>query len=293
VDRVEWVYIPDSDAAAKALIAGEVDYLENPEPDRIEGLKRARGIKVERLDPLGNQGMLRMNHLHPPFDDPRARQAMMLLMEQAAYRKAVGGNLDYSSECFSVYACGTSLASEAGADALKAADVERARRLFEEAGYRGQPVVILQPTDVPLIAAAGEVTAELLRKAGLKVELQEADWATLAAPAEGGWNILHTWWSGADILNPITHTGLAAGCVDGNAWVGWPCDAGLEALRNAFTAETNSAARRDLAEKIQVRAFEAGTHGIFGTWFNPVAYRAGLSGLLVSPVPLFWNVRKQ
>ena len=41
VDRVEWRVIPDLSTAAKALIAGEVDWLELPQPDLIPMLDKA------------------------------------------------------------------------------------------------------------------------------------------------------------------------------------------------------------------------------------------------------------
>jgi len=30
----------------------------------------------------------------------------------------------------------------------------------------------------------------------------------------------------------------------------------------------------------------------YGQWFQPVAWRKGLKGVLVSPVPFFWNISK-
>src|SRR3546814_20236842 len=75
VDRIEWLYIPDPNTAMNALISGEIDYYENPPADLVPILKQAEGVRVETLDPLGNQGMLRFNHLHPPFDKLQLRQA--------------------------------------------------------------------------------------------------------------------------------------------------------------------------------------------------------------------------
>ena len=43
LDRVEWRVIPDSATAGNALIAGEVDWLELPQPDLIPLLKTKHG----------------------------------------------------------------------------------------------------------------------------------------------------------------------------------------------------------------------------------------------------------
>lgn len=299
VDRVEWLYIPDPQTAMNALINGEVDYYETPPPDLVPILEQSQGVVVETLDPLGNQGMLRMNHLHPPFDNKLARQAMLWLMDQNLYLQAAVGNPAFYTECFSLYACGSPLDTNVGMEALKAGkDVEKAKALLTEAGYDGTPVIVMQPTDIPITNAASLVTAQLLREAGVNVQLEAMDWSTLTSrramrepPGEGGWHIFHTWWIGGDIANPITAIGLSAGGVD-KAWFGWPEDQEIESLRDAYARSTDPEEQKSLAEKIQARAMDLVTHGNFGTWFNPVAYRANVKGMIKSPVQFFWNMEK-
>ncbi len=77
VDRVEWIYIPDSATAAAALNAGEVDWWQQVPPDLIPVLAKNKDIKVESVDPLGSIGMLRFNHLQPPFNNVKMRQAVL------------------------------------------------------------------------------------------------------------------------------------------------------------------------------------------------------------------------
>jgi peptide/nickel transport system substrate-binding protein len=297
VDRVEWLYIPDPNTAMNALINGEVDYYENPPPDLVPLLEKAPKVKVEQLDPLGNQGMLRFNHLHPPFNNVKARQAVLWAMKQEDYMRAAVGNPKYYKPCYSYYACGTPNATEAGAEPIMKPNLEKAKQLLKESGYDGRKVVILQMTDIPVTNAASLVTANMMRQIGFNVELQAMDWSTVTSrraikepPEKGGWNIFHTWWIGGDILNPITAAGLAAACE--KSWFGWPCDAEMEKMRNAFATETDPAKQKELARQIQVKAFEIVTHGNFGTWYNPVAYRDNVKGMIPSPVQFFWNMEK-
>ncbi len=72
-DRVEWIYIPDPATAMNALINGEVDLWETPAVDMVPLLEQNENIELAVIDPLGTQGWLRPNHLHPPFDNPKAR----------------------------------------------------------------------------------------------------------------------------------------------------------------------------------------------------------------------------
>ena len=71
VDAVELVYTPDSATAANALINAEFDLLENPGPDLVPLLKRSPDIVVRTNDPLGYQLFMVLNHLQPPFRQPR------------------------------------------------------------------------------------------------------------------------------------------------------------------------------------------------------------------------------
>ena len=299
VDRVEWLYIPDASTAMNALINGEIDYYEVPPIDLLPIMAASPGIKIEIGDPLGFQGWVRLNHLHPPFDHPKAREAMAWLINQEDYLRAVIGDPQYYRTCPAFFGCGSRFESAVGSEALMAHDIDKARALFEEAGYDGTPLVLLQPTDLPILNGASLVTAQLLRKAGLTVEVQAMDWSTLTSrravsdpPDEGGWNIFHTYWAVSDVINPIGNIGVSGGCRE-RAWFGWPCDPELEALRDAFARATDPAAQKDLDEKIQARAYHTVTYLSFGQFYSPYAYRDTLTGLIQGPAPFFWNMDKK
>ncbi len=298
VDRVEWLYIPDPATAMNALIAGEIDFFEVPPVDLLPIMESNPEIIIKPL-PLGIQGWMRLNHLHPPFNNPAARQAMLWLVDQKNFLQAVIGNPEYFQTCPAFFGCGTPLETAIGSEPLMGHDMDRVRELFAEAGYDGSPIIVMQATDTPANSGAALMTAQLLREAGINVELQAMDWSTLTSrramtdpPSEGGWNIFITWWSGADIFNPITNIGVSGGCQD-RAWFGWPCDEELEHLRHEYALATSSDAQFRIAEQIQKRAYEVVTYVNWGEFNTPFAYRNNLTGFLSSPVPFFWNVEKQ
>src|ERR1700756_714110 len=92
VDRIEWQIMPDPGTASAALQNGEVDWWENPISDLAPVLKSNRNVAVDIADPLGNIGSFRMNHLYPPFNDVRARRAVLTAMSQEDYMRAVAGD---------------------------------------------------------------------------------------------------------------------------------------------------------------------------------------------------------
>src|ERR1700746_11134 len=94
LDRLEWVVMPDPGPASAPLQNGEVDWWETPMADLVPVLKKNRNLMVDIADPLGNIGSFRMNHLHPPFNDVRARRALLAAMSQEDYMRAVVGDSD-------------------------------------------------------------------------------------------------------------------------------------------------------------------------------------------------------
>ena len=97
-------------------------------------------------------------------------------------------------------------------------------------------IVLLDPTDQFIPHNAALVTANLLRRAGMNVEVQAMDWSTMLTRRakkdpvdQGGWNLLHTWATGANLISPMTHFFVPANC--DKAWFGWYCDPKVEELR--------------------------------------------------------------
>jgi peptide/nickel transport system substrate-binding protein len=298
VDRVEWYYVPDATTALAALQRGEYDYWEIPPIDMAPIIEKDPNLKLEITDKLGQQGWLRPNHLHPPFNNPKIRQALVHALDQGDYLKAMIGPETYWQICRAYFVCGTPLATQAGAEGLKP-DLAKAKALLAEAGYKGEPVVLMDPTDIPASHAASLVTAQRLKEIGMNVDLQAMDWSTLLGrrakkdpPTAGGWSLLHTWWTGADVLTPINNIGMSGGC-EAKAWFGWYCDPEMEKLRDQYAKAPNAAEQKRIAEAIQKRAYEQVPYVITGQWVQPTAYSRRLNGVLSSPVPFFWNIEKR
>ena len=76
LDRIEMLGMPDAQTQVSALIRGEVDYLERVPADLLPLLDAKSGAKAEVVSKLGFQAIMRMNHLQPPFDNIKVRQAV-------------------------------------------------------------------------------------------------------------------------------------------------------------------------------------------------------------------------
>jgi peptide/nickel transport system substrate-binding protein len=143
-DRIEWITIPDPATAAVALQNGEVDWVEVVIPDLLPVLRKNRNVVTAIRDPVGGLGSLIMNHLHPPFNDVRARRAILMALSQEDYMRAVVGDDDSLWQPMPGYfAPGTPLYTEEGGDILKGPrKVDAAKRLLAESGYAGEPIYL-------------------------------------------------------------------------------------------------------------------------------------------------------
>ncbi len=218
LDRIEWIVMPDPATASAALQNGEVDWWETPMADLVAVLKKNRNVMVDIADPLGNIGSFRMNHLHPPFNDVRARRAILTAMSQEDYMRAVVGDDALWKPLPGFFTPGTPLYSEDGGEILKGPRrLDAAKRLLADSGYSGQPVTCVVAQDLQITKAQGEVTADLLRRLGMNVDFAAVDWGTNAArraqkspPGQGGWQMFHTWHAGAVCIDPSSYTAIRA-----------------------------------------------------------------------------------
>ena len=297
-DRFEWHYIPDHQSAMNALINGEVDYWEAPPADLVPVLEASEGVKIVQADPYGTQGWMRINHLHPPFDNKIARQAIQYVVNQETYLQAIVGTPDLYETCPAMFMCDTPFATDAGSDRVMMQDFDKAKAMLKEAGYGGETIVLMHPTDIANLNAATQVTAQLLRQAGINLEVQAMDWSTLTsrraekkAPEEGGWHIFHTSWIAPDLVNPVANIGVSGGGTE-KAWFGWPDDPEIEALRQSFARETNPAKQKLLAAQVQERAMDTVTYIPIGQYLQYRAMRDDVVGFIPAPVPFFWNLSK-
>jgi peptide/nickel transport system substrate-binding protein len=300
VDRVEWITMADAQTAVNALQSGDIDFMENPAWDILPVLAANNELKVETLNKLGFQTLGRMNFLYPPFDNVKVRRAAFMAMNQKDVLDALVGNPEYYKVCGAVFVCDTPLASDVGSESLvKGNGMAEAKKLLAESGYDGTPVVLMAPGDVVTLKAQPIVTAQLLRDAGFKVDVQATDWQTVVTrrasqkpPKEGGWNIFFTNWVGADVVNPVANVSVGGRGKNGG-WFGWPEDANVEAMRDAFARSSSPEEQKKIAAEIQKENYDQVIYIPLGQFLIPSAWRKSLTGVLDGPAtPIFWNIDK-
>ncbi len=297
-DRVEWNMIPDPATAAAALMAGEVDWYEQLGPDLTDLLRRSGKLKVEKQDRFPLVPGLRFNALQPPFNNVKLRQALLPAISQEDVALAVAGdNPGFSMKDVGVFTPGTPSASMAGLAPLQGPrDFALAKRLMKEAGYNGELMRQLAPTDLPSVTATSQVVSDVFHRLGFNIEDAVSDWGTVVQrraskePLEkGGWSVFCTTFSWFEFADPAVNIGLRGN--GQGAYFGWPTAPRLEELRETWFDAPDAAARTAITEQMQQVAMAELPFIPLGAAFATTAYSKSLSDRIVA-LPLFWNVRR-
>ncbi|KUM24107.1 peptide ABC transporter substrate-binding protein [Mesorhizobium loti] len=299
VDRVISEIIGDQQTALAALQTGEIDFIATPPADLFPVIESDPSLELQVLDKTGQDMFLRMNCLQKPFDNVKARQAMLHLVDQEAMMRAAYGYSKYVRTVTSMFGNETPVSNDENTGWFKkGGDPEKARQLFKDAGYAGEKVVILQATDWAEASNASQLLAATLRGIGVNVDLAPSDWGGLVARRakkdsveNGGWSIFITSNAEASLGTVINDNTLPMNGEKG--WFGWPQDDEYEALRVKWASLETLEERKALARKMQRIWWDYVPSVMLGQIISPIARRKTLTGLIGVPAwyPM-WNMQK-
>jgi peptide/nickel transport system substrate-binding protein len=299
LDRVEWKMIPDASTAANALLTGEIDWIEIPLPDLLAMLRKAPGVKTGVLDKSGQIMLLRPNHLIAPTNLATVRQTMLAAINQAEVVSAVMG-ADPANGVAGVgfLATGNPEIDDAGLDVIrKRRTRDEIKTMLAQSGYQGEKLVLLHATDHIFFNPMGSVIASMLTQAGMAVDDQAMDWATVQTrrvtkePLDnGGWSLFPSVVAVAEYRDMLLTSFMRGNGKDG--WFGWPSDPRMEEIYDAWLGTVDPAEQTRLSRDYELEALQSLPFIPLGRFRQTSAWRDNVTGLLEGPSVVFWNVTK-
>ncbi len=298
-ERIEWSVIPDQATAAAALLNNEVDWYEVALLDLAPQLSKNPNIVVRNSSPYGLGSVARFNFLHPPFNNVAIRRVVLSAVTQSDYMHAIHGDDEKGfSECYALFLCGLPGVTPYGAAAMQGPkDFAKLRAELKAAGYNGEKVVIINPTDYSFISSQGEISADLLRRIGFNVDLINMDFGTMlqrrnskAPPDKGGWSMFHTSAAALSLANPAVNY-YTRGPAEGG-WAGWYVSPEAERHADAWMSATDPTTRQAAFDAAQRTAIDEVATIPLGFWRPKTAYRKDITNIVQCDYALFWNVRR-
>src|SRR3546814_17705139 len=83
---------------------------------------------------MGTMGIIQFNHLHPPFNNVKARRALYYLINNADYLNTIAADPKLQTLCYSYFGCGVAMETDAGSEPYKGPkELAPAKQLFGQA----------------------------------------------------------------------------------------------------------------------------------------------------------------
>src|SRR5262249_2524998 len=162
-----------------------------------------------------------------------------------------------------------------------------------ESGYKGEQITLLAISNIATLNAMAQVTLDLFNKLGLNVKFDSVDrgafgarWMNKQTPDKGGWNAVCFANLGLNQANPGIHLNNRTKGLQGGP--GWPQNAEIGALRDAWFDAPDLAAQKVIGEKIQRATFDFATYVPTCQWYRATALRANVVDPMNGNLKVFW-----
>ncbi|MDR7420614.1 MAG: ABC transporter substrate-binding protein, partial [Armatimonadota bacterium] len=189
------IFYPVGNVATRiaGVQTGDYDLADSISTDLYDQLRRDARVVPEVVKP-GTWLVFFFNKRAGLMANVKLRQAVLQALRMQPILQVTIGDPDLYELTPSIYPKGTPWYSEAGASWYNLGNVDRAKALAAEAGYRGEPIRWLTTLQYDWMFKSTTVAAAQLRQAGFNINQQVYEWAGVverrARPAE--WEMFTT-----------------------------------------------------------------------------------------------------
>ena len=175
VARVRFIVIPDFAASKAALLSGSIDLLYDIDTEDYAEFRQRKDIQVTTSSTMNLSGIL-LQSRRWPLSDVRFRRALALSLDLPLLVNTVTSGMSKASR--SAIPSSSSYYTPVQAN-MPVRDVAQARRLLDEAGYKGETVRLLTTMRYQNLFEIAVLTQAMALEAGIRLEIEVHDWATL------------------------------------------------------------------------------------------------------------------
>ncbi|HRY25124.1 MAG TPA: ABC transporter substrate-binding protein [Geminicoccaceae bacterium] len=285
-DTVTFRIVKEPGARVAGLETGELQGVEDVPTKAAERLADNPDIKLIPVDNWWIHIAV-FNQASPPTDKLGVRKAIQVgldmeeIMEIAtdgAY--TLNHGLQYPGNPYFV---------EGGKEWYNVNDKERAKQYLEEAGYNGEPVVLLTNSDYTNMYNAALVMSEQLKDIGINAELKVVDWPTSRQERDNtdNWNLFFTGFGTGPSIGP---QGAVVDLVPPANLSRAPENPELNDAWSRMQLEETFEGRKAAFNDVQTIFYENAYAIVMGDIQKVQGVRSNVDGFVPFRIPRLWNV---
>jgi peptide/nickel transport system substrate-binding protein len=286
LDEIRWIPVPDVATRVAQLETGELDFADDLNLDAYDRLTKNASLRPIVAKPYFWLVAV-LNKKEGLMTSQKLRQAWQAAIDVEPVMKSVAGGrpeffrLNPSLVPAEVAAWHVKL----GGLPYNERNRDKARKLLQEAGYKGEPIRFLTTQEYKWMYDLALVTKQQLEDAGFTIDLQVLDWSTLVQRRNNP-KAFEAFTTGMGPFYDPTHA-LVLSC----NWPGWTCDEEIKRLQDELAREMDPKKRLQLWEQ-QTRNFYDRVPVIaYGDLFGLRAARKAVQGFdETTDRPRFHNV---
>ena len=202
LDSIRYNFVPEANARIAALQAGDADVIGDVPKQLVGRLKSRTDLATQEVFPYC-QHVLVLHSQNPPTNNVLIRRAIQAAADTEELAEA-SGQL-YRLNPSLTYASSPYNPGDLVNPFYKINNVDRARALMKEAGYKGEKLVLQTNANYSYMKDSILTLSEELKTAGFNVEMQVLDWTTNSNNMQrgtGGWNVSMTRFCSQPLLGP-------------------------------------------------------------------------------------------
>jgi peptide/nickel transport system substrate-binding protein len=282
LDALEFLPVPDASVRIAGVIRGDYHFAHSVPTDEYARLRAVRTVTPLVITTPQWAGFV-FNHRSPLMASRALRRAVVAAIDEEAALRGTYGPRQFWRATPSFFPREHPMWTEAGAAVYRQHDPAAARRFLSEAGYRGQPVRWIASSEMPHHLTAATIVKSQLEAAGLVVDLQVMDWATLVSRRSRpeGWDVFTTTFG--FVPDPVFLLPLSP------TWPGWYQDQEMQAYLGLLSRHADPRVRAAIWARAQQRFYDQAVAVRLGDWFPLLLHRVELRGVVGGPGTFHWN----
>jgi peptide/nickel transport system substrate-binding protein len=253
VDEIRWIPVPDVATRVAQMETGELEFADDLNIDAFDRLQKSTNARPVVAKPYYWLVAV-LNKKEGLMTNQKLRQAWQAAIDIEPIMKAVAGG---RSEFYRMGEPGLAFVENAPwyvkpnpAWGWNERNKEKAKKLMQEAGYKGEPVRFVTTQEYKWMYDFALVTKQQLEDVGFNIDLQVVDWATLVKRRNNPKEYEAFTTGTGNIFEPTAYTVLSC------TWPGWTCDADIQGLLQEMTKETEPKKRFALWEQMHKLWYE-------------------------------------